>query len=154
MKLNALATSQQTEKAYRKGRGLGSGNGKTAGRGHKGQKARAGGGVRPGFEGGQMPIYMRMPKRGFSNFRYKKNYAEINVSDLNLFEDGSVVDFEALCLKGLLKKELDGLAILGDGLLDKKLTVKAAKFTAAAKAKIENAGGTAQEVRHGNVSDD
>lgn len=146
MKLNELQTNQPSKKAYRKGRGEGSGNGKTAGRGHKGQNSRAGGGVRPGFEGGQMPMYMRMPKRGFSNFRYSKKYAEINIIDLGIFNDDSIVDFAALAEKGLLKKEKDGLSVLGTGTLNKKLTVRAKRFTAAAKEKIESAGGKAEEV--------
>lgn len=124
----------------RKGRGHGSGNGKTAGRGHKGQNARSGGGVRIGFEGGQMPIYRRLPKRGFNNI-FALKYAEINVSDLNKFEDGAVVDAAALKEAGIIKKTLDGLKVLGNGSVEKKVTVKAAKFTEAAKEKIVAAGG-------------
>jgi len=124
----------------RKGRGHGSGNGKTAGRGHKGQKARSGGGVRIGFEGGQMPIYRRLPKRGFNNV-FALKYAEINVSDLNKFEDGAVVDAAALKEAGIIKKTLDGIKVLGNGNVEKKVTVKAAKFTEAAKEKIVAAGG-------------
>lgn len=124
----------------RKGRGHGSGNGKTAGRGHKGQNARSGGGVRIGFEGGQMPIYRRLPKRGFNNI-FALKYAEINVSDLNKFEDGAVVDAAALKEAGIIKKTLDGLKVLGNGSVEKKVTVKAAKFTEAAKQKIVAAGG-------------
>ena len=124
----------------RKGRGHGSGNGKTAGRGHKGQNARSGGGVRIGFEGGQMPIYRRLPKRGFNNV-FALKYAEINVSDLNKFEDGAVVDAAALKEAGIIKKTLDGLKVLGNGNVEKKVTVKAAKFTEAAKEKIVAAGG-------------
>ena len=124
----------------RKGRGHGSGNGKTAGRGHKGQNARSGGGVRIGFEGGQMPIYRRLPKRGFNNV-FALKYAEINVSDLNKFEDGAVVDAAALKEAGIIKKSLDGIKVLGNGEVSKKLTVKAAKFTEAAKEKIVAAGG-------------
>ncbi len=124
----------------RKGRGHGSGNGKTAGRGHKGQNARSGGGVRIGFEGGQMPIYRRLPKRGFNNI-FALKYAEINVSDLNKFEDGAVVDAESLKAAGIIKKTFDGLKVLGNGEVSKKVTVKAAKFTEAAKEKIVAAGG-------------
>ena len=124
----------------RKGRGHGSGNGKTAGRGHKGQNARSGGGVRIGFEGGQMPIYRRLPKRGFNNV-FALKYAEINVSDLNKFEDGAVVDASALKAAGIIKKTFDGLKVLGNGEVTKKVTVKAAKFTEAAKEKIVAAGG-------------
>jgi len=124
----------------RKGRGHGSGNGKTAGRGHKGQNARSGGGVRIGFEGGQMPIYRRLPKRGFNNV-FALKYAEINVSDLNKFEDGAVVDALALKEAGIIKKTFDGLKVLGNGEVTKKVTVKAAKFTEAAKEKIVAAGG-------------
>lgn len=124
----------------RKGRGHGSGNGKTAGRGHKGQNARSGGGVRIGFEGGQMPIYRRLPKRGFNNI-FALKYAEINVSDLNKFEDGAVVDAQALKDAGIIKKTLDGIKVLGNGDVEKKVTVKAAKFTESAKSKIVAAGG-------------
>ncbi|MBO5743620.1 MAG: 50S ribosomal protein L15 [Clostridia bacterium] len=124
----------------RKGRGHGSGNGKTAGRGHKGQNARSGGGVRIGFEGGQMPIYRRLPKRGFNNV-FALKYAEINVSDLNKFEDGAVVDAASLKEAGIIKKSLDGIKVLGNGEVSKKVTVKAAKFTEAAKEKIVAAGG-------------
>ena len=124
----------------RKGRGHGSGNGKTAGRGHKGQNARSGGGVRIGFEGGQMPIYRRLPKRGFNNV-FALKYAEINVSDLNKFEDGAVVDATALKEAGIIKKTLDGIKVLGNGEVSKKVTVKAAKFTKSAADKIVAAGG-------------
>ena len=141
MKLFELKPSEGTTKdAKRKGRGHGSGNGKTAGRGHKGQNARSGGGVRIGFEGGQMPIYRRLPKRGFNNI-FAKKYAEINVSDLNKFEDGAVVDAQALVEAGIIKKTLDGVKVLGNGNVEKKVTVKAAKFTVSAKEKIEAAGG-------------
>ena len=147
MKLNEL-TSSGNAKAYRKGRGAGSGNGKTSGRGHKGQNARSGGGVRPGFEGGQMPLYRRLPKRGFNNKRFALQYLEINIQDLENFENDTVVDAELLSNTGLLTvpKVNDGIKILGNGELTKKLTVKAAAFTASAKEKIEKAGGTAQEV--------
>lgn len=141
MKLFELKPSAGTTKdAKRKGRGHGSGNGKTAGRGHKGQNARSGGGVRIGFEGGQMPIYRRLPKRGFNNI-FAKKYAEINISDLNKFEDGAVVDAQALVEAGIIKKTLDGVKVLGNGNVEKKVTVKAAKFTETAKEKIEAAGG-------------
>ena len=141
MKLFELKPSAGTTKdAKRKGRGHGSGNGKTAGRGHKGQNARSGGGVRIGFEGGQMPIYRRLPKRGFNNI-FAKKYAEINISDLNKFEDGAVVDAQALVEAGIIKKTLDGVKVLGNGNVEKKVTVKAAKFTVSAKEKIEAAGG-------------
>lgn len=144
MKLHELSAIPGANKeCYRKGRGPGSGNGKTAGKGHKGQKARSGGGVRPGFEGGQMPLQRRVPKRGFVNI-FATNYAYINVSELNKFEDGSVVDAQAIVAAGLLKKTLDGVKILGNGELTKKLTVHAASFSATAKQKIEQAGGTAE----------
>ena len=146
MKLNELSPAVGSAKdSYRKGRGPGSGNGKTAGKGHKGQNARSGGGVRPGFEGGQLPLYRKLPKRGFKN-RFAVNYAIVNVSDLNRFEDGSVVDLEALLAAKLVRKELDGLKVLGDGELTKKLTVKATVFSATAKEKIEAAGGKTEEV--------
>ena len=130
--------------AYRKGRGAGSGNGKTAGKGHKGQKARSGGGVRPGFEGGQMPLQRRIPKRGFNNKIFATTYANINLSDLDRFEDGAVVNQEAILAAGLVKKPLDGIKVLGDGELTKKLTVEAAAFSKSAKQKIEEAGGKAE----------
>ena len=147
MKLNEM-TSSGNAAAYRKGRGAGSGNGKTAGRGHKGQNARSGGGVRPGFEGGQMPLYRRMPKRGFNNKRFAPQYIEVNVSDLEKFVDGVEVTAQMLADAGIisLPKVNDGIKILGNGELTKKLTVKATKFTASAKEKIEKAGGTAEEV--------
>ncbi|MCR5529544.1 large subunit ribosomal protein L15 [Oscillospiraceae bacterium] len=147
MKLNEL-TSGGSVKAYRKGRGAGSGNGKTSGRGHKGQKARSGGGVRPGFEGGQMPLYRRLPKRGFNNKRFALDYIEVNVSDLEKLADGTEVTAATLAEAGIitLPKVNDGVKILGNGELSKKLNVKAAKFTASAKEKIEKAGGTAEEV--------
>ncbi len=141
MKLFELQPGVGSNKdSKRKGRGHGSGNGKTAGRGHKGQNARSGGGVRIGFEGGQMPIYRRLPKRGFNNI-FALKYAEINVSDLNKFEDGAVVDAAALKEAGIIKKTLDGIKVLGNGNIEKKVTVKAAKFTEAAKEKIVAAGG-------------
>jgi len=147
MKLNEL-TSSGNAKAFRKGRGVGSGNGKTAGRGHKGQNSRSGGGVRPGFEGGQMPLYRRLPKRGFNNTRFATDYIEINVSDLEKFADGTTVDSAVLADSGILSvsKVNDGIKVLGGGELTKKLVVKAKKFSASAKEKIENAGGSALEV--------
>ena len=129
----------------RKGRGPGSGNGKTGGRGHKGQWARSGGGVRPGFEGGQMPLTRRLPKRGFKNI-FAKKFAEINVSELDAFKSGSTVDFKALVEKGLIDKKADGVRILGRGELKAKLTVKANGITASAKEKIEKAGGKAEVI--------
>ena len=132
-------------KAYRKGRGAGSGNGKTAGRGHKGQKARSGGGVRVGFEGGQMPLVRRLPKRGFNNI-FAKRLEAINVSALEKFEDGAVVDAQALLEKGILSKCEYGVKILGNGSITKKLTVQASAFSASAKEKIEAAGGKVEVV--------
>lgn len=144
MKLNELkATEGARSTKKRIGRGLGSGNGKTSGKGQKGQNSRSGGGVAIGFEGGQTPFFKRMPKRGFTNFT-RKEYAIVNVEDLNKFEDGVAVDFAAVKAAGLVKKELDGLKVLGNGKLEKKLTVKAAKFSASAKKAIEEAGGTAE----------
>jgi len=146
MKLNELKPAEGSAKAaWRKGRGPGSGNGKTAGKGHKGQNARSGGGVRPGFEGGQLPLYRKLPKRGFKN-RFAVNYSIVNVSALNVFEDGAVVDVAALMDKKIVRKELDGLKVLGNGELTKKLTVKATVFSATAKEKIEAAGGKIEEV--------
>lgn len=144
MKLHELAPAAgATKERFRVGRGHGSGNGKTAGKGHKGQNARAGGGVRPGFEGGQMPLYRRLPKRGFTN-HFATNYAIVNVSDLNTFEDGAVVDAAALTEAGLVNDQLDGIKVLGNGELTKKLTVHATAFSESAKAKIEAAGGKAE----------
>ena len=140
MKLHELSPAQGSVKAaFRVGRGPGSGNGKTSGKGHKGQNARSGGGVRPGFEGGQIPLYRRLPKRGFKN-HFAVNYAIVNVAALNEFEDGAVVD-EAVLLERLITDPMDGLKILGNGELTKKLTVKANRFTASAKEKIEAVGG-------------
>ena len=147
MKLNELKPAEGSAKAaWRKGRGAGSGNGKTAGKGHKGQNARSGGGVRPGFEGGQLPLYRKLPKRGFNNYRFTKNYAEVNVSLLNKFNDGDVVDCAALLAAGIIKNTFDGLKVLGEGELTKKLTVKAAVFSASAKEKIEAVGGKTEVV--------
>lgn len=147
MKLHELSPAAgSTKAAFRKGRGTGSGNGKTAGKGHKGQNARSGGGVRPGFEGGQIPLYRKLPKRGFNN-KFAVNYAIVNVDVLNkAFEDGAVVDLEALVAKKIVRKELDGLKILGNGEITKKLTVKAKVFSATAKEKIEAAGGKTEVV--------
>ena len=145
MKLHDLsAVPGSTKVSKRVGRGHGSGQGKTAGKGHKGQKARSGASIRPGFEGGQMPLQRRVPKRGFNNI-FATRYATVNVADLNSkFEDGAVVDTEALKAAGLVRKELDGVKVLGNGELSKKLTVKAAAFSASAKEKIEKAGGAAE----------
>ena len=144
MRLHELSPAPgSTKKAFRWGRGAGSGNGKTAGKGHKGQNARSGGGVRPGFEGGQMPLTRRLPKRGFTNI-FATKYATINVGDLNRFEDGAVVDEAAIVAAGLVKKTMDGIKVLGNGELEKKLTVNAKAFSASAKQKIEAAGGKAE----------
>lgn len=145
MKLHELSPAEGSVKAsYRKGRGPGSGNGKTAGKGHKGQNARSGGGVRPGFEGGQLPLYRKLPKRGFHN-KFATNYAIVNVATLNdKFEDGETVNLETLKAKGVVKKPLDGLKVLGNGEISKKLTVEAKVFSATAKEKIEAAGGKAE----------
>ena len=146
MKLNELSPAAGSVKeAYRKGRGSGSGNGKTAGRGHKGQKARSGGGTRIGFEGGQMPLARRIPKRGFNNI-FAKPLTAINVAVLNRFEDGAVVDAAALIEKGILHDCEYGLKVLGNGNVTKKVTVKAAAFSESAKEKIEKAGGKAEVV--------
>ena len=147
MKLHELSPAQGSAKAaYRKGRGAGSGNGKTAGKGHKRQNARSGGGVRPGFEGGQLPLYRKLPKRGFKN-RFAVNYAIVNVAALNKFEDGAVVDMDALVAAKIVRKPLDGLKVLGNGELTKKITVKATVFSATAKEKIEAAGGKTEVVK-------
>ena len=147
MNLNELKPAEGSKKdSFRVGRGHGSGNGKTAGRGHKGQKARSGGGVRPGFEGGQMPIYRRLPKRGFTNI-FAKTYTEINVTALNSFEDGAVVDAASLKAAGIIKKINDGVKVLGRGdLTAKNITVQAAKFTKSAEEKIAAAGGKAEVI--------
>jgi len=133
------------KESKRIGRGPGSGQGKTAGKGHKGQKARSGGGVRPGFEGGQMPLSRRVPKRGFNNI-FATEYATVNLSRLDVFEDGAVVDLQALIEKGIVKKPFCGLKVLGNGELKNKLTVKAKKFSESAKTKIEAAGGKAEVI--------
>lgn len=146
MKLHELSPSEGSKKnSFRVGRGHGSGNGKTAGKGHKGQNARSGGGVRPGFEGGQMPIYRRLPKRGFKNI-FAKQYVSINVEELNKFENGTEVTAESLKEAGIISKISDGVVVLGRGELNKKLTVKAKRFSKSAKEKITNAGGKAEEV--------
>ena len=146
MKLHELKYTVGSRKTRnRVGRGQASGNGKTAGRGQKGQKARSGGGVRLGFEGGQTPLARRLPKRGFTNFN-RKEYAIVNLDALNRFEEGTEVTPELLIESGLVKKELNGIKILGEGALEKKLTVKANKFSKSAVAAIENAGGKAEVI--------
>ena len=144
MKLNELKYTDGARFTKKRiGRGQGSGTGKTSGKGQKGQNSRSGGGVAIGFEGGQTPFFKRMPKRGFTNYT-RKEYAIVNVEDLNRFEDGVTVDYEALKAAGLLKKHLDGVKVLGGGKLEKKLTVKAEKFSASAVKAIEEAGGTVE----------
>ena len=144
MKLHELHPALgSTKEAKRIGRGHGSGNGKTAGKGHKGQKARAGHGMRPGFEGGQMPLQRRVPKRGFNNI-FAEEYAIINVAALEVFDDGAVVDTAALVEKGIIKKADKAVKVLGNGKLSKKLTVKELNYSAAAKEKIEAVGGTVE----------
>ncbi len=146
MKLNDIRPAEGHRKvAKRKGRGIGSGNGKTGGRGHKGQGARSGGGVRPGFEGGQLPLFRRLPKRGFKNF-FAVKFAEVNVEELELFENGTVVTPDVLKAVGIIKKEYDGVKILGRGELTKKLTVKAAKFSKSAEEKITSAQGSIEVI--------
>ena len=145
MKLHELTNLEATNRK-RIGRGPGSGTGKTAGKGHKGQNARSGGGVRPGFEGGQLPLYRRLSKRGFNNYNFKTVYATVNVSDLSIFDEGTTVTVEMLKEAGLVNKELDGVKVLGNGELSKKLTVKANKFSVTAKQKIENVGGTIEVI--------
>ena len=146
MKLHELAPAPGSRKVRtRRGRGIGSGLGKTAGKGHKGQNSRSGGGTRPGFEGGQMPLYRRLPKRGFYN-KFGKEYAEVNVSELNRFEEGSVVDPVALIEAGVLKNVYDGVRILGNGEITKSLTVIANGFTKTAEEKIIAAGGKVEVV--------
>lgn len=147
MKLFELQPAAGAKTApYRKGRGYGSGNGKTAGKGHKGQNARAGGGVRPGFEGGQMPLYRRIPKRGFNNKRFADIYTEVSLSQLNGLEDGAVATAESLKEAGIIKKINDGIVVLGTGEISKKITVKAAKVTKTAQEKIEAAGGKVEVI--------
>lgn len=135
-----------TTVSKRVGRGIGSGNGKTSGKGHKGQNARSGGGVRPGFEGGQLPLFRRLPKRGFTNAKFKTLYATINLSDLEKFENGAVVTPELLHEMGLIKNQLDGIKVLGNGNLTKKIVVKANKFSNTAVTKIEELGGKAEVI--------
>lgn len=147
MKLHELRYGEGAVKERKRlGRGSSSGTGKTSGKGHKGQRARSGGGVRPGFEGGQLPLYRRLPKRGFNNANFTIRYATINVSDLNVFENDTVVSFELLKEMGIIKKQLNGLKILGNGELTKKLTVRAHKFSKTAKDAIEAAGGKVEVI--------
>ena len=147
MKLHELSTVEgSTHRRKIVGRGPGSGHGKTSGRGEKGQKARSGGGVSPWFEGGQTPLYKRLPRRGFSNARFKTEYAIVNVSDLNRFKDGETVTPELLKESGLVKKELKGIKVLGNGTLEKKLTIKANKFSRDAIEKIEKSGSTLEVI--------
>ncbi|MEQ2528976.1 50S ribosomal protein L15 [Robertmurraya yapensis] len=146
MKLHELKPAEGSRhERKRKGRGIGSGNGKTAGKGHKGQNARSGGGVRPGFEGGQTPLFRRLPKRGFTNIN-RKEFAIVNLDTLNRFEDGTEVTPELLVETGVVSKELAGIKILAKGKLEKKLTVKAHKFSSAAKEAIEAAGGNIEVI--------
>ena len=146
MRLNDLSPAAGSVKeAKRKGRGIGTGNGKTGGRGHKGQNARSGGGVRPGFEGGQMPLHLRLPKRGFTNI-FATRYAVVNVADLNRFDDGAVGGIDELIESGLVKKVYIGIKILGNGELTKKITVKATAFSESAKEKIEAKGGNVEVI--------
>jgi len=140
MEIHNLGPAVESKSRNRVGRGIGSGNGKTAGKGHKGQKARTGGKIRRGFEGGQTPLYRRIPKRGFNNI-FSTEYATVNVSDLERFEDGTVVNMELLVKEGMVRKELAGLKVLGNGNLTRKVTVEAKKFSNAAKEKIEAVGG-------------
>ncbi len=147
MKLHNISVPNGATKTRKiVGRGPGSGLGKTSGKGHKGQNARSGGGVRPGFEGGQLPLFRRLPKRGFSNALFKTEYAIINLSDLNRFEDGAIVTPEILKEMGLIKKQLDGIKVLGNGKLERKLTVKAHKFSKLALEQIESLGGKAEVI--------
>lgn len=146
MKLHELkAVPGATRKAKRKGRGTATGQGKTAGRGMNGQNSRSGGGTRPGFEGGQMPLYRRIPKRGFTNI-WRKEYTILNLGDLNVFEENAVVTPELLAEKGMVKQVKDGIKVLGEGTLEKKLTIRAQKFSKSALEKIEAAGGKAEVI--------
>lgn len=146
MKLHELQPAPgSTHVAKRKGRGIGSGNGKTAGKGHKGQNARSGGGVRPGFEGGQNPLFIRLPKRGFTNI-HRKEFAIINLDDLNRFAEGTEVTPETLLESGVVKNAKDGIKVLGNGELQVKLTVKAHKFSQSAVEKIQAAGGKSEVI--------
>jgi large subunit ribosomal protein L15 len=146
MKLHELNSLPESKKIKRVGRGPGSGMGKTSTRGEKGQKARSGVSIKPWFQGGQSPIYRRIPKRGFNNAAFTTRYAIINLSDLNRFNDGDVITLELLKEKGIIKKELSGLKVLGNGNLEKKLTIKANRFSSIAVSKIESAGGTAEVI--------
>ena len=147
MKLHTMYTVPgATKERKRLGRGTSRGTGKTSGKGHKGQNARSGGGVKPWFEGGQLPLYRRLPKRGFSNARFKVEYAVINLSDLNRFEDGSEITPELLKEMGLVKNQLSGIKVLGNGTLEKKLIVKAHQFSATAIREIEKLGGKAEVI--------
>jgi len=147
MKLHTIYASEGATKTRKRvGRGTGSGLGKTSGKGHKGQNARSGGGVRPGFEGGQLPLFRRLPKRGFKNAMFKTVYATINLSDLNKFENDSVITPELLKEMGILKNQLDGVKVLGNGTLEKKLTVKANQFSKKAQEEIEKLGGKAEVI--------
>ena len=147
MKLHELKSNEGAFKTSKRvGRGTASGHGKTSGKGHKGQNARSGGGVRPGFEGGQLPLFKRLPQRGFSNAMFKKVYATINVSDLEKFDNGAVITPELLKEMGILKKQLSGVKVLGNGELTKKITVKAHKFSKSAISKIEAQGGKAEVI--------
>ena len=147
MKLHTMyAQEGATKTRKRVGRGTGSGLGKTSGKGHKGQNARSGGGVRPGFEGGQLPLFRRLPKRGFSNAMFKTTYAVLNLSDLNKFEENTTVTPELLKEMGILKNQLDGVKILGNGTLEKKLIVKANQFSKKAQEEIEKLGGKAEVI--------
>lgn len=145
MKLHELKAAEGSKERNRVGRGMSSGNGKTSGRGHKGQKARSGGGTRPGFEGGQMPLFQRLPKRGFTNI-HRREFTVVNLAALNRFEDGTEITPELLLEEGVVSKLKEGIKILGNGAVEKKLTVKAHKFSASAKEAIEAAGGQTEVV--------
>ena len=146
MKLDSLCATPERKKTKRVGRGPSSGMGKTATRGENGQKSRSGASIKPWFEGGQSPLYRRIPKRGFNNARFKIEYAVINLDDLNRFNDGDIVSPEVLKEKGIIKKELAGIKVLGNGTLEKKLTVRANRFSKSAVTKIEGAGGKAEVI--------
>jgi large subunit ribosomal protein L15 len=146
MKLHELNSLPEAKKTKRVGRGPGSGMGKTSTRGENGQKSRSGASIKPWFRGGQSPIYRRIPKRGFNNARFTTRYAIINLNDLNRFNDGDVITLELLKEQGIIKKELSGLKVLGTGELNKKLTIKANRFSSKAVNKIESAGGTAEVI--------
>lgn len=146
MKLENLSRTPERKATKRVGRGAGSGMGKTSTRGENGQKSRSGASIKAWFEGGQSPLYRRIPKRGFNNARFRIEFATINLSDLNKFNDGDVVTLELLKEKGIIKKELCGLKVLGNGTLEKKLTIRANRFSSSAVTKIENAGGTAEVI--------